>query len=84
MHYAPVVDTERGFRWPEDWPSRVQIPPYWLRTSQMGIYGRPAPNDFISDYDHWKRVVSKSYMSELGFNWTNVRNVMDMRAVYGG
>ncbi|KAJ9540945.1 hypothetical protein OSB04_027451 [Centaurea solstitialis] len=84
MHYAPVVDTERGFRWPEDWPSRVQIPPYWLPRSQMGIYGRPAPHDLISDYDYWKQVVSKSYMSELGFNWTNVRNVMDMRAVYGG
>ncbi|XP_024982373.1 probable methyltransferase PMT27 [Cynara cardunculus var. scolymus] len=84
MHNSPMVDTERGSRWPEDWPGRVQTPPYWLRTSQMGIYGRPAPDDFITDYHHWKRVVSKSYMSDLGFNWADVRNVMDMRAVYGG
>ncbi|KAA8547447.1 hypothetical protein F0562_003689 [Nyssa sinensis] len=84
MHRVPVNEVERGSRWPEDWPRRLQTPPYWLNRSQMGIYGKPAPDDFVSDYEHWKRVVSKSYLSGLGISWANVRNIMDMRAVYGG
>nr|XP_043633461.1 probable methyltransferase PMT27 [Erigeron canadensis] len=84
MHNIRIGDIERGSRWPENWPARVRTPPYWLNKSQMGIYGRPTPDDFTADYDHWKHVVSKTYMNDLGFNWTNVRNVMDMKAVYGG
>uniref|UniRef100_A0A7N0UAY5 Uncharacterized protein n=1 Tax=Kalanchoe fedtschenkoi TaxID=63787 RepID=A0A7N0UAY5_KALFE len=84
MHKVPVDDNERGAHWPEEWPRRLQTPPYWLNTSQMGIYGRPAPDDFTSDYEHWKRVVSKLYLNGLGINWSKVRNMMDMRAVYGG
>lgn len=84
MHRAPVDEAERGTHWPEEWPSRLQTPPYWLNSSQMGIYGKPAPQDFEADYEHWKRVVNNSYMTRLGITWTNVRNVMDMRAVYGG
>uniref|UniRef100_A0A7N0UFU8 Uncharacterized protein n=1 Tax=Kalanchoe fedtschenkoi TaxID=63787 RepID=A0A7N0UFU8_KALFE len=84
MHKVPVDDNERGSHWPEEWPRRLQTPPYWLNTSQMGIYGRPAPDDFTSDYEHWKRVVNKLYLNGLGINWSKVRNMMDMRAVYGG
>ncbi|XWS33817.1 hypothetical protein CRYUN_Cryun22dG0115400 [Craigia yunnanensis] len=84
MHRVPVNQAERGARWPADWPGRLHKAPYWLNSSQMGIYGKPAPQDFVKDYDHWKRVVSKLYMSGLGISWSNVRNVMDMRAVYGG
>ncbi|KAI3669537.1 hypothetical protein L6452_40774 [Arctium lappa] len=84
MHKVPMMDTERGSRWPDEWPERVQKPPYWLNKSQMGIHGKPAPDDFKADYEHWKWVVTKSYMSDLGINWSNIRNVMDMRAVYGG
>lgn len=50
----------------------------------MGIYGKPGPEDFAEDYNHWRRVVSTTYLNELGFGWENVRNIMDMRAVYGG
>ncbi|XVF15846.1 hypothetical protein REPUB_Repub09cG0191400 [Reevesia pubescens] len=84
MHRVPVNHAERGARWPADWPGRLQKAPYWLNSSQMGIYGKPAPQDFVKDYEHWTRVVSKLYMSGLGISWSNVRNVMDMRAVYGG
>ncbi|EOX90940.1 S-adenosyl-L-methionine-dependent methyltransferases superfamily protein [Theobroma cacao] len=84
MHRVPVNQAERGARWPADWPARLQNIPYWLNSSQMGIYGKPAPQDFARDYEHWTRVVSKLYMSGLGISWSNVRNVMDMRAVYGG
>ncbi|XP_057501705.1 probable methyltransferase PMT27 [Actinidia eriantha] len=84
MHRVPVDKAERGSRWPDNWPRRVQTPPYWLNKSQMGIYGKPAPVDFTTDFEHWKRVVSKTYLSGLGISWNNVRNIMDMRAVYGG
>lgn len=84
MHKIPDNATERGSKWPEQWPARVDKPPYWLLSSQVGVYGRPAPDDFVVDYEHWKRVVSKSYVTGLGINWSTVRNVMDMRAVYGG
>ncbi|XP_077246426.1 putative methyltransferase PMT25 [Tasmannia lanceolata] len=84
MHKVPVDPTERGSQWPKEWPQRLQSPPYWLNNTQTGVYGKPAPADFIADYEHWKRVVSKSYLSGLGISWANVRNVMDMRAVYGG
>ncbi|KAL5754537.1 hypothetical protein ACOSP7_022757 [Xanthoceras sorbifolium] len=84
LHRLAVSDEERGTRWPEEWPRRLQTPPYWLNKSQMGIYGKPAPEDFAQDYKHWKRVVGDTYMSGLGISWSDVRSVMDMRAVYGG
>ncbi|KAF8050527.1 hypothetical protein N665_1946s0006 [Sinapis alba] len=84
MHKVPTNVVERGSKWPVNWPRRLQTPPYWLNSSQMGIYGKPAPRDFTTDYEHWKHVVSKVYMNEIGISWSNVRNVMDMRAVYGG
>ncbi|KAF8012577.1 hypothetical protein BT93_I0672 [Corymbia citriodora subsp. variegata] len=84
MHWIPVNEAERGAKWPVVWPRRMRTPPYWLNSSQIGIYGKPAPQDFSADYEHWKRVVSGMYMSGLGISWSGVRNVMDMRAVYGG
>lgn len=84
MHQVPVQESERGSQWPEEWPDRLHTPPYWLNKSQTGIFGKPAPDDFTSDYVYWKKVVSTVYMKDLGISWSNVRNVMDMRAVYGG
>ncbi|KAI7737314.1 hypothetical protein M8C21_031412, partial [Ambrosia artemisiifolia] len=84
VHMVPTGEMERGSHWPEEWPVRVQKPPYWLNNTQMGIYGKPAPEDFIQDYEHWKLVITMTYMNNLGIDWSNVRNVMDMRAVYGG
>ena len=84
MHKVPVSSAERGSQWPEQWPARLTKVPYWLSSSQVGVYGKPAPDDFTADYKHWKRVVSKSYINGMGINWSNVRNVMDMRSVYGG
>ncbi|KAK1397140.1 hypothetical protein POM88_007003 [Heracleum sosnowskyi] len=62
----------------------MEKPPYWLLSSQVGIYGKPAPDDFVVDYKHWKRVVSTSYVTGMGIDWSTVRNVMDMRAICGG
>ncbi|XP_022750921.1 probable methyltransferase PMT26 [Durio zibethinus] len=83
MHKVPVDASERGSQWPEQWPERLEKAPYWLLSSQVGVYGKAAPEDFAADNEHWKRVV-KSYINGMGINWSSVRNVMDMRAVYGG
>jgi hypothetical protein len=58
--------------------------PYWLNSSQVGVYGKPAPEDFVADQEHWRKVVRNSYLTGMGIDWKTVRNVMDMRAVYGG
>ncbi|GJN01219.1 hypothetical protein PR202_ga18466 [Eleusine coracana subsp. coracana] len=84
MHKLPVDPAIRGSQWPEEWPLRLEKPPYWLKSSEAGVYGKPAPEDFKADYEHWKRVISNSYMESLGIDWSAVRNVMDMKAVYGG
>ncbi|KAJ4963164.1 hypothetical protein NE237_023103 [Protea cynaroides] len=84
MHKVPIGKSERGSKWPEDWPTRMEKAPYWLNSSQNGIYGNPAPEDFIADHRHWKEEVDKLYLNGLSINWSKVRNVMDMRAVYGG
>lgn len=84
MHKLPVDPSQRGSKWPEKWPKRVAKTPYWLNSSQIGVYGKPAPQDFEADYEHWKKVVSQSYLKGMGINWSTVRNVMDMRSVYGG
>ncbi|KAJ1286529.1 hypothetical protein BS78_03G359400 [Paspalum vaginatum] len=84
MHKLPVGPTVRGSKWPESWPQRLEKTPFWIDGSQVGVYGKPANEDFEADNGHWKRVVSKSYVNGMGIDWSKVRNVMDMRAVYGG
>lgn len=84
MHKIPIDSAERGSQWPEEWPARLVKTPYWLLSSQVGVYGKSAPEDFALDNKHWKRVVTKSYLSGIGIDWSTVRSVMDMRAIYGG
>ncbi|KAK3166163.1 hypothetical protein QOZ80_1AG0042250 [Eleusine coracana subsp. coracana] len=84
MHKLPVEPTVRGSKWPVSWPQRLEKTPFWIDGSKTGVYGKPANEDFEADYADWKRVVSKSYVNGMGIDWSKVRNVMDMRAVYGG
>ncbi|XP_047074419.1 probable methyltransferase PMT24 [Lolium rigidum] len=84
LHRVPIGAAERGASWPADWPRRVRVPPNWLNSSLTGVYGKPAPEDFAADYQHWRRVMDRSYLNGLGVDWSRVRNVMDMRASYGG
>ncbi|VFQ99293.1 unnamed protein product [Cuscuta campestris] len=84
MHKIPTDPSTRGSTWPEVWPKRLEKPLYWLISSQTGVYGKAAPEDFVADYKHWKNVVSRSYLKGFDIDWSSVRNVMDMRAVYGG
>ncbi|GJN39334.1 hypothetical protein PR202_gb28445 [Eleusine coracana subsp. coracana] len=62
------------------WPRRLRTPP------PLGVNNNinASSSDFTADYDHWRRVVDRSYLAGLGIDWTRVRNVMDMRATYGG
>ncbi|CAH9057114.1 unnamed protein product [Cuscuta epithymum] len=84
FHKIPTEASNRGSHWPEVWPKRLEKAPYWLQSSQTGVYGKAAPQDFAADYAHWKNVVSRSYLKGFDIDWSSVRNVMDMRAVYGG
>ncbi|CAI8598894.1 unnamed protein product [Vicia faba] len=84
IHKVPVSSSERGSQWPEKWPARLTNVPYWLSSSQVGVYGKPAPEDFAADDKHWTNVVSESYLNGMGIQWSNVRNVMDMNSIYGG
>ncbi|KAH0915939.1 hypothetical protein HID58_030385 [Brassica napus] len=83
MHKVTEDSSKRGAVWPEKWPERVETAPQWLE-SQEGVYGKPAQEDFTADHERWKNIVSKSYLNGMGIDWSYVRNVMDMRAVYGG
>jgi len=76
LQRVPHGDDERGTEWPEEWPARLQKVPYWLNKKDL--------KHFISDTEHWKRIVDKSYLPGMGIDWSAVRNVMDMKAVYGG
>ncbi|XP_072974160.1 probable methyltransferase PMT24 [Typha angustifolia] len=84
IHKVPVDPAIRGSQWPEQWPLRLETTPYWINSSQVGVYGKPASEDFVADYEHWKRIISKSYVNGMGIDWSKVRNVMDMRSAYGG
>ncbi|KAK8948023.1 putative methyltransferase PMT26 [Platanthera guangdongensis] len=84
IHKLPVDSASRGSHWPDEWPQRLEKTPYWLNSMPIGVYGKPTPEDFQEDYKHWKNVISNSYTDGMGINWSNIRNVMDMRSVYGG
>ncbi|CAO2141114.1 unnamed protein product [Urochloa humidicola] len=84
MHRVPEDPAVRGSRWPETWPERLGKAPYWLDGGQTGVYGKPAPEDFAADLEHWRKVVRSFYLAGMGIDWKTIRNVMDMRAVYGG
>lgn len=84
IHKIPTSDDARAKIWPADWPIRVDSTPSWLSTTETGIYGKPLAEDYQSDSDHWKRIIAKSYLQGVGIKWNSIRNVMDMKAGYGG
>ncbi|QCD81792.1 S-adenosyl-L-methionine-dependent methyltransferase [Vigna unguiculata] len=78
MHKLPVGN-ERGTKWPEAWPQRLQKVPEWLKDMQGG---EQLSQDFAADNERWKNVIDE--LSNIGVSWSHVRNIMDMRASYGG
>ncbi|OVA07022.1 CBS domain [Macleaya cordata] len=74
LHTIPASIEQRGTEWPEEWPKRLQTFPEWLGNT----------GNLVADTEHWKAIVDKSYLIGMGINWSNVRNIMDMKAIYGG
>lgn len=75
LHRVPAAIEERGSDWPEEWPNRLVNFPDWLGDLQGRLH---------ADQDHWKSVVERSYLNGMGIDWSMIRNVMDMKAIYGG
>lgn len=75
LHKVPAAIEQRGTDWPEEWPTRLESFPEWLGDSQDKLH---------ADDQHWKAIFNRSYFSGMGIDWSNIRNVMDMKAIYGG
>ncbi|CAL9189281.1 unnamed protein product [Musa hybrid cultivar] len=75
LHKVAAAIEQRGTDWPEEWPKRLETFPEWLADSE---------DKLTKDHEHWKAIIDKSYLAGLGIDWSNIRNVMDMKAIYGG
>ncbi|KAK1256738.1 putative methyltransferase PMT28 [Acorus gramineus] len=75
VYTLPSSIEQRGTDWPEEWPQRLNNFPEWLSDTR---------DHLIADSKHWKTIVNKSYLNGMGIDWSKVRNVMDMKAIYGG
>lgn len=73
LHPIPSAIEDRGTEWPEEWPKRLQTFPDWMNNRDR----------LVSDTEHWKAIVDKSYLNGMGINWSTIRNVMDMHAIFG-
>lgn len=64
------------------WPERLHRPPDRLQTIQMDAY-LSRKDIFRAESKYWKDII-QSYVD--GFRWRELkmRNVMDMRAGFGG
>ncbi|MCD9639217.1 hypothetical protein HAX54_023596 [Datura stramonium] len=74
LHTIPESIEQRGTEWPEDWPKRLETFPDWMNNREK----------LIADNEHWKSIVDNSYLVGLGIDWSDIRNVMDMKAINGG
>ncbi|GFQ07398.1 probable methyltransferase pmt22 [Phtheirospermum japonicum] len=83
LWYVPLVSClvplpGESYEWPSTWPKRLSDKP-------LSLFVEPdAEETFKQDTGHWSVLVSEVYLGGLGLNWSNVRNVMDMSAGYGG
>lgn len=74
INIIPSSIEQHGTEWPEEWPKRLQSFPEWMNNKEK----------LVADTEHWKSIVEKSYLIGMGINWSNVRNIMDMKSIYGG
>ncbi|KAK9023195.1 hypothetical protein V6N11_003421 [Hibiscus sabdariffa] len=74
LHTIPSAIEQHGTEWPEEWPKRLETYPEWLNNKEKAI----------DDTKYWKNIVDKSYLTGMGIDWSTIRNVMDMKAIYGG
>ncbi|KAF4357284.1 hypothetical protein F8388_002792 [Cannabis sativa] len=76
LHTVPSAIEQRGTEWPDEWPKRLETLPDWLEDKDK--------DKLAADTKHWAAIVEKSYLTGMGIDWKNIRNVMDMKAIYGG
>ncbi|XP_057722627.1 probable methyltransferase PMT28 [Arachis stenosperma] len=74
LHSIPIGIEQHGAEWPEQWPKRLESYPDWISSKEK----------LVADMNHWNAVVNRSYLNGLGINWPSIRNVMDMKTIYGG
>lgn len=74
LHAVPSSIEQHGSEWPEEWPKRLETYPDWLNNKDK----------LMADSKHWTSIVDNSYLTGMGIDWSSVRNVMDMKAIYGG
>ncbi|XP_051124014.1 probable methyltransferase PMT28 isoform X2 [Andrographis paniculata] len=74
LHKIPEAIEQRGTEWPAEWPKRLHTFPEWMNDREK----------LVADSEHWKAIVSKSYLIGMGIDWSSIRNVMDMKAINGG
>ncbi|KAM7517180.1 hypothetical protein LguiA_006763 [Lonicera macranthoides] len=74
LHPIPTAIEQRGTEWPMEWPKRLQTFPEWTNNAEK----------LVADSEHWHSIVTKSYLSGMGIDWSTIRNVMDMKAINGG
>ncbi|XP_050212638.1 probable methyltransferase PMT28 [Mercurialis annua] len=74
LHTIPSSIEQQGTEWPEEWPKRLETYPDWMNNKDK----------LIADTNHWRAIVEKSYLSGIGIDWSNIRNVMDMKSINGG
>ncbi|KAK6938820.1 putative S-adenosyl-L-methionine-dependent methyltransferase [Dillenia turbinata] len=74
LHPIPSSIEERGAEWPGQWPNRLETFPDWMNEKER----------LVADTEHRKAIVDKSYITGIGIDWSKIRNVMDMKAIYGG
>ncbi|PSS31341.1 Methyltransferase [Actinidia chinensis var. chinensis] len=70
----PSAIEQRGNEWPAEWPKRLDTFPEWINDREK----------LIADTEHWKAIVDKSYLTRMDMDWSNIRNIMDMKAINGG
>lgn len=74
LHPVPSAIEQHGTEWPEEWPKRLETYPDWMNNKEK----------LVADTNHWKAIVEKSYLTGMGIDWSNIRNIMDMKAINGG
>jgi hypothetical protein len=74
-----ITTSDERYNWPDPWPERLDV-------SYASVPDDSASNKekFEADTKYWKQLISEVYFSDFPFNWSSIRNVMDMNAGFGG
>lgn len=82
IHQIPSESSVHGSMWPSHWSLRLEEEPLWLKYKLGSTNG--SSRGFHEDTAYWRDVVQNLYWHDLSIDWSIIRNVMDMRAGFGG